>query len=197
MSRWIFLRHGESRANREGWLSGHIDVELTEVGREQAREAGRALADIPFVRAWCSDLQRARETAELALAGRAVSLTASEALRERFLGDWGHRGIAEMRAAGGMEVLIRWDGRPDGGESQADLAARLLPWFVENAPAPGAPDEGGPFLIAAHGGVIRVLLGLIDGMDVHEIGKHKVANAEPIERVVSAARWAEIAARWG
>jgi len=192
----VFLRHGESRANREGWLSGHVDVELTERGREQARAAGRALADVPFVRAWSSDLQRARETGEIALAGRDVPLSTTPALRERFLGDWGHRDIAELRAAGGMDILIRWDGRPDGGESQADLAARLLPWFVENAPADDNGEADGPFLIAAHGGVIRVLLGLIDGMDVHEIGKHKVANAEPIERTVSAARWADLAARW-
>jgi len=190
---WVFLRHGESRANKERWLSGHVDVELTEAGREQARAAGEALADIPFVRAWSSDLQRARETAEIALAGRDVSLTTTPALRERFLGDWGHMAIDEMRARGGMDLLIRWDGQPPGGESQADLAARLLPWFVENALA----DGEGPVLIAAHGGVIRVLLGLIDGMDVHEIGKHKVANAVPLERRVSAARWRELAERWG
>ena len=41
MSHWIFLRHGESRANRERWLSGHVDIGLTERGREQARQAGR------------------------------------------------------------------------------------------------------------------------------------------------------------
>ncbi len=191
MSRWVFLRHGESVANRERWLSGHVDTPLTDLGRQQAREAGARLAELPFSRAWCSDLRRARETAELALAGRAVPLEATPALRERFLGDWGRRSIDDMRAAGGMAVLIRWEGRPPGGESQADLAARLLPWFASQ------PDDPAPRLVAAHGGVIRVLLGLIDGMDVDEIGKHRVANAQPIERTVTAARWGALAAERG
>ena len=44
MRRWIFLRHGESVANAEGWLSGQVDTPLTERGRDQARQAARDLA---------------------------------------------------------------------------------------------------------------------------------------------------------
>lgn len=191
MSHWIFLRHGESRANRERWLSGHVDVELTERGREQAREAGRQLAAIPIARAWSSDLRRAYETARIALSGRGVPLAADPALRERRLGQWNRRSLDALRASGEVETLLSWEGRPPGGESLRDLAARVLPWLAAR------PDSDRPRLIVAHGGLIRTLLGLVDGQPPEVLSRRRIANAEPIERIVPAARWVELAARWG
>ena len=190
---WIFLRHGESRANVERWLSGHVDVELTERGREQARVAGRQLAEQPIERAWSSDLVRAAETARLALAGRDVPLSFTPALRERRLGAWSRRSLDALRASGETRELIAWEGDIPGGESCRDLAGRLLPWFAARASEPHA----GPLLVVAHGGVIRILLGLIDGAPVASIGREKVANAQPMHRRVTAATWAALNARWG
>ena len=39
MKKIIFIRHGESVANEEDWVAGRIDVALTELGREQAKNA--------------------------------------------------------------------------------------------------------------------------------------------------------------
>lgn len=112
-------------------------------------------------------------------------------LRERRLGEWDHRSLDALRASGEVEILLRWSSRPPGGESLADMAARALPWLAAR------PDSDAPRLIVAHGGLIRTILGLVDGVDTEELGRHPVANAQPIERVVTAARWAELAAAWG
>ena len=66
--RLILLRHGETEWSRSGQHTSTTDLELTDVGREQARAAAVTLAqlnlDNPLV--VCSPRKRALETAELA-----------------------------------------------------------------------------------------------------------------------------------
>ena len=44
MFRVVLLRHGESTWNRENRFTGWTDVDLTDKGRAEAREAGRLMA---------------------------------------------------------------------------------------------------------------------------------------------------------
>ena len=188
MSRWIFLRHGESEANRDRVFSGHQDVPLTAKGESQAREAGlkieQALGGQPLDRVLSSDLQRAVRTAELAIqaANLLHPIQQTEALRERNLGDWQGQSIDELKAQGSRSVLHQWTGRAPGGESLAELAHRSLTFL---APLDDKPAT----LLVGHGGLIRVLLGLLDGTERTAIGTVDIPNAVPIERDVSAARW--------
>ena len=48
MHRLVLLRHGESVWNKENRFTGWTDVDLTEKGREEAREAGRLMAAEKF-----------------------------------------------------------------------------------------------------------------------------------------------------
>ena len=41
---WHFVRHGQSVANAEGWVAGHVDTPLTELGKHQARQLRWILA---------------------------------------------------------------------------------------------------------------------------------------------------------
>jgi bisphosphoglycerate-dependent phosphoglycerate mutase len=43
-----------------------------------------------------------------------------------------------------------------------------------------------------HGGLIRVLLGLIDDTPTDQIGKLNIPNAVPIERTIADGRWGKI-----
>ena len=60
----ILLRHGESVWNKENLFSGWTDVDLSEHGREQARDAGRILKEhgFSFDVAFTSVLKRAIRT---------------------------------------------------------------------------------------------------------------------------------------
>ena len=69
MHRLVLLRHGESTWNQENRFTGSIDVDLTEKGRAEAREAGRLMAaeKFEFDVAYTSVLKRAIRTLGLAL----------------------------------------------------------------------------------------------------------------------------------
>ncbi|MCA9797558.1 MAG: histidine phosphatase family protein, partial [Candidatus Eremiobacteraeota bacterium] len=69
-----WIRHGQSTWNEEGRWQGHADVPLTELGRQQARSLQARLAGIGFDQVFSSDLERASQTASLALPDRRVQL---------------------------------------------------------------------------------------------------------------------------
>jgi 2,3-bisphosphoglycerate-dependent phosphoglycerate mutase len=67
----VLLRHGESQWNKENRFSGWTDVDLTDHGRDQAREAGRTLKEhgFSFDVAFTSVLKRAIRTLWIVLDG--------------------------------------------------------------------------------------------------------------------------------
>ncbi|MFZ5480068.1 MAG: histidine phosphatase family protein [Myxococcota bacterium] len=180
MTRWIFLRHAESRANAEGWLSGWDDVELTEAGVQQARAAADRLAGYGIGRVLASDLQRAWRTAELAMGALGVPIHRVPDLRERHMGVLQGQPRDAVRADGRhARWLTPWEVGPPGGESHAVAVRRavaaLRHW-----------DDGTTTLVVAHGSLLRGLIGMIDGLSPDDVGAMAaVGNAEPVERVVS------------
>src|SRR5512140_1506233 len=64
MYKVVLLRHGESTWNKENRFTGWTDVDLSERGREEAREAGRLLKEGGYVfdLAYTSVLKRAIRT---------------------------------------------------------------------------------------------------------------------------------------
>ncbi len=70
MKRIVLLRHGQSEWNLENRFTGWTDVELTDKGREEAREAGRLLkeAGIKPGYMFTSVLRRAIHTMQIAAA---------------------------------------------------------------------------------------------------------------------------------
>jgi len=69
MHKVVLLRHGESTWNKENRFTGWHDVDLTDRGREEAREAGRLLKEGGYVFdvAFTSVLKRAIKTLGIAL----------------------------------------------------------------------------------------------------------------------------------
>jgi 2,3-bisphosphoglycerate-dependent phosphoglycerate mutase len=69
MHKLVLLRHGESVWNKENLFTGWTDVDLSEKGREEAKEAGRLLKEqgYTFDLAYTSVLKRAIRTLWIAL----------------------------------------------------------------------------------------------------------------------------------
>jgi 2,3-bisphosphoglycerate-dependent phosphoglycerate mutase len=69
MHKVVLLRHGESDWNRENRFTGWTDVDLSDVGREEARAAGRLMAKegYTFNQSYTSVLKRAIRTHHMAL----------------------------------------------------------------------------------------------------------------------------------
>lgn len=173
MSSWYFVRHGQSVANKEGWLAGHVDTELSQLGREQASALAPVISGLSLEAAYSSDLIRAYQTGLIAMQAHALEPLPSQALRERHLGEWERRPITQLREEGGMATLLSWEGRPPGGESQRDLGRRIVLWMATH-------ESERPRILFVHGGIIRVITGLFDGLKLEDIGKRKVANAKLI-----------------
>jgi broad specificity phosphatase PhoE len=142
----IFLaRHGETDWNAEERWQGHADTALNERGREQARTLARRLAGVPFDAVYASDLQRARETAEIVAEGLGLPVRLEPELREIDVGSW--QGLTNS------EVLTRFPGvdRPDG-ESLEAFRERVL-----RALDAISARHGGNVLVVAHGGCARTV----------------------------------------
>ncbi len=161
-----FVRHGQSFANAEGWISGWIDVGLTEQGAAEADALAEAVATLPIRRCLVSDLARARDTAHRLLAlRRDIPVHVEPSLRERHLGTvQGRRRDDVMSDPVSRQVMRIWHAAPDGAETHAELVARALA-------ALRRWDDGTPTLVVAHGALVRNVVGVLDGLDNHEIMK--------------------------
>jgi broad specificity phosphatase PhoE len=171
----IHIRHGETDWNVESRLQGQQDIPLNPNGRRQAARNGRALAahleaagldpeDLDWI---ASPLGRARETMEILRDAAGLAPTAyrlDPLLKEVTFGLWEGFTIPELKLSDPAGVAARradkWGFMPPGGESYQMLSARIARWL-------GAVDH--PAVVVSHGGVQRVLEGLLLGRPSAEI----------------------------
>lgn len=83
----FYSPHMTSVDNEARRASGHADVPLAPAGRQQALELGQYYAGKALDAIFCSDLQRATVTAQIAFAERGVPIFADARLRECDYGD--------------------------------------------------------------------------------------------------------------
>ncbi|MDR1396725.1 MAG: histidine phosphatase family protein [Desulfarculales bacterium] len=179
------LRHGCSMANASNLVTGSKEDILCPEGREQARAASRLLhcfaLDADDTTCFVSDWKRARETAALA------APTQSFCVDSR-LGETDAGAAAEMdldtfnRAYPAFWLSFTADRAYPGGESHADLYARVLNWRdeVENTLTPGAK-----VLAVTHAGPLCCLLHAACKVDMAHFPMFLAANASlsKLERV--------------
>ncbi|WP_430875243.1 histidine phosphatase family protein [Gilliamella sp. G0441] len=87
----IYLtRHGKTMFNNVHRAQGWSDTPLIESGIKVAEQLGRGLKDVEFIKAYSSDLGRARQTARIILEskGDTIAINEMEALREACFGDF-------------------------------------------------------------------------------------------------------------
>src|SRR5690625_900864 len=113
MYKLVLMRHGESQWNLENRFTGWADVELTEAGREQARNAGELLKEngCQFDLVFTSVLKRAIRTAWIALDTMDSMYTPignSWRLNERHYGALQGLNKAETAAKYGDEQVLIW-----------------------------------------------------------------------------------------
>jgi probable phosphoglycerate mutase len=85
-TRLVVVRHGEAVWNTEERAHGHLDSELTDLGKRQVQAAAYALERFRFDALYSSDLGRAKETAEIIAGYQKLKITLEPRLRDRHLG---------------------------------------------------------------------------------------------------------------
>ncbi len=183
----VLVRHGQSEWNLKNLFTGWRDVDLTEQGVSEAREAGRKLKaqGLTFDVAYTSALKRAQRTLGLILEEMGQSslpVVKDLALNERDYGDLSGLNKDDARKKWGEEQVHIWrrsyDIAPPGGESLKDTLARTLPYYVTEI----LPRvlRGERVLVAAHGNSLRALVMVLEKLSPEQILKREIGTGVPI-----------------
>ena len=183
----VLVRHGQSDWNLKNLFTGWRDIDLTEKGVAEAREAGRKLKaqGIKFDVAFTSALKRAQRTLDLMLTElgqTTIPIFKDQALNERDYGDLVGLNKDDARKKWGEEQVHIWrrsyDVAPPGGESLKDTLARALPYYVTDI-LPRAL-RGERVLVAAHGNSLRALVMVLDKHTPDSITKLNLETGVPM-----------------
>jgi broad specificity phosphatase PhoE len=159
-----YIRHGETAWNAEGKLQGAQDIPLNDLGRRQAANSGTILAGL-FARDGRSEASLAFIASPLGRAQTTMQLVRStlklpphdyaidDRLREIGYGQWEGSTLVQMQAADPAVFAERqadkWTVPPPGGESYAQVQARVTDWYG------GLTADT---VAVAHGGTARALM---------------------------------------
>jgi broad specificity phosphatase PhoE len=170
---FVIARHAESTLNIERRVNGDpsVDVPLTDDGREEARQLGIQVANLPLELCVHTRFGRTRDTAAIALAGRNVPTEVEPLLDDIDVGDLEGRSIDDYRAW--KRAHSRADAFP-GGESLDDAALR----YARGLRAVLArPEER--ILVVCHEIPLRYALNAAGGSNDLDGPVHELRNATP------------------
>lgn len=189
----VLVRHGQSEWNLKNLFTGWRDPDLTDLGVEEAKTGGKAIAEtgIKFDIAFTSDLSRAQKTLKIILdeiGQQGLETIRDQALNERDYGDLSGLNKDDARAKWGEEQVHIWrrsyDIPPPGGESLRDTGARVWPYYLTEI----LPRvlRGEKVLVAAHGNSLRSLVMVLDKLTKDEILKLNLATGVPMVYTLNA-----------
>lgn len=183
----VLVRHGQSVWNEKNLFTGWKNVDLTELGVEEAHAAGKKLKNrgLSFDIAFTSKLMRAQKTCTIMLEELGqpdLETIEDQALNERDYGDLTGLNKDDARVKWGDEQVHIWrrsfDIPPPGGESLKLTAERVLPYFREHILP--LVLSGKSVLVAAHGNSLRALIMELEKIPTDEITKLNLATGAPI-----------------
>ena len=191
---WL-IRHGQTELNRQRRYQGVSDRPLTPFGERQAAALAQRLRRIPFKVAVVSPSLRARATAEAILGDREAQIVDDPRWSETSHGRWEGLTYAEVRARFPQEAVARFadalHGRPSGGESLAEVAARVASGWSDLL----RRNPGGRVLLVTHATPIQLVLCAIVGLspalhwrwriDLGSVTAVDVYGGGPIVRMVN------------
>lgn len=199
--RLILVRHGQSHGNVERRLDTRPPgADLTDLGRQQAAEFGRA-HDAPIGLIAHSIAARARQTAAEIGGQLGMDTLEVHGIHEVQVGDLENRNddeaIAEFE-----RVYQRWqegalDERMPGGESGDDVLERYLP-VVKELRIRHLDDHefGKDIVVVSHGAAIRLVAATLAGVDGGFVLDHHLANTEAVTLApITDGRWSCL--QWG
>jgi len=207
--RLVLLRHGESAWNRENRFTGWTDVDLSPLGLEEARTAGRVLksSGYEFDIAYTSVLKRAIRTLWIALDELDrlwLPVEKSWRLNERHYGDLQGLNKAEMAAKFGEKQVLAWrrsydtpppelspaDSRYEGRDARyagidvprSECLKDTVARVLPYWNSTIAPSIRGKkrVLIAAHGNSLRALVKHLDNIGDSEIVGLNIPTGIPL-----------------
>lgn len=184
MPQLVIVRHGQSEWNLQNRFTGDVDVDLTDLGRKEAKQAGEKLKEIGFSQCFTSELKRAQETLHIILQETGnlnLPITKNKALNERNYGDLQGLNKAETAKQFGEHQVTIWrrsyDIAPPRGESLKDTSARVIPYYQQHIEP--CLKKGEKILLVAHGNSLRALMMLLENIGNEEIVEVNIPTGVP------------------
>lgn len=169
---WVTIaRHGETQGNLSDTLQGQLTGRLSATGWRQAHALADALKDRRFHVIFTTDLKRGLDTARVIAGFHEAPLIVDPLLRERHFGRY--QRTSRSRFYGRERALpdpVRH--RPAGGESLADLYDRAQRFVTLRLRTCTVSS----ILIVSHGDMIRMLLGVLQGLPVEQAATIRQTN---------------------
>jgi len=153
-----FEFHGQSEDNERGVASGHNDPDLTPLGVDQALELVERYAGIAIDVVYCSDLLRARRTAEIGFGERGVPIVEDARLRECDYGELNGAPVSQVHAHRATYATTPFP----AGQSYADATGRVAPLLAEIK----ASRDNTTVVIVGHSATYFALEHLLKGRDL-------------------------------
>ena len=181
------IRHADVEQSYKMRYNGHIDISLSPEGEQQAQRLAEHFKEEKFDAVFCSDLKRARQT--LAPFGLHVSPTFTESLREK---SWGrHEGMSFDEIIESEEFVyedfMQWINALDGEKYELYIQ-RVEKFFLGFLPKLQKKN----ILVVTHAGVIRVLISIIEKLELEEAFCIKFDYSSYITLDVNAMKFSEI-----
>jgi len=152
----IFLiRHGTTEYGVKEYTTGHKDIPLNEVGKNQAQSTAEYLKDKGISQIFSSSLSRASETAQIIASELGLDVEEYDELMERSAGKLDGVPFTEFldafKKVGDFEQMMV----QAGGEPSKKFKSRVWGKFLEIIQN---NEDHENVLIVAHGGVTRLIL---------------------------------------
>ncbi len=175
-TRVFLVRHGATVLSAEDRFAGATNVELSDLGREQAQALSRRLAGQPIAAFYASPLDRTMETARILAAPHGEKVEPDAGFLEINHGVW--EGLTRQEAETNFgDMYERWESdpynfAPEGGETGLAVTARAMPALLRAV----AAHPGEIICVVSHKATIRLLLGAILGFDPRRYRDHLDLN---------------------
>ncbi len=152
-----FVRHGQSVGNKLGRFLGQTDLDLSELGYEQAEQTRRYFENIDVDAVYSSDLMRAYNTVAPIARDKNIELIADKELREIACGRWENQPFEDLKTVFKSDYDV-WltdigNARCTEGESVVELQARIRIEIERIA----AENDGKSVVIGTHATPIRCM----------------------------------------
>ncbi|MCO6449885.1 MAG: histidine phosphatase family protein [Caldilineales bacterium] len=173
----ILIRHGETIDNAARTPRGQGQGELTEMGWAQAHSVGERLSRMAFDHLYCSDLNRAVQTASAIAARTGHEPIRKACLRERDFGQFEGIPWAEIAVRFPAELAQYRSGNPDIAPPGGESSRRLQERSVQCLQTLSRQHAGQTIVVVTHGGVIHSLLREVLGIPLETPRRFSAANA--------------------
>lgn len=178
------IRHGQSQGNLNDWFVGHSDIDLTDLGYEQAELTANFFDSIAVDAIYSSDLSRAYHTAEATARRKNLPIIADPGLREIFGGQWECQVFMSLGDTHPQEFQVWTQDFGNAvcpqGESVLGMQKRIYDTVEKLANA----NIGKTICIFTHAVAIRTLTAKWKNLSVQQLQHHPYASNSSVTHAV-------------